>query len=247
MITKKELKAKAVAERKRSVFHAKVRRLIGHAYYIATLDRDEANKAYDAGTTADAFAAIVAAREPVGLVVQPLKLDAIKHAHDQGVKMLATMRAKLVAAGWNVNAVAPYPTRDMGVWEWQAAYHRHNRYARCTRWGDTKHEDERAGIRYVTWFKQGADDEIARMEKAAAEQYDAFIVKLVGKVGPVVTAHLEGSHVWAESILTVTKTQTDGVHHPAITQRWRTHQIENRSKLGLWFPQWPTILMKGKV
>ena len=76
----------------------------------------------------------------------------------------------------------------------------------------------------------------ARKEQAAAE-YDAFIAKLVKKIGPVVTAELDGNHVWSHSILTV-------VLKSGEQQRWKTQQITNISKYGKHFNQWPSRKMK---
>jgi hypothetical protein len=75
-----------------------------------------------------------------------------------------------------------------------------------------------------------------RMEWAAAD-YDAFVIKLVKKIGEVKKAELHGNHVWGYSTLIVTI--PDGE-----VQAWKTQQIVNHSKLGKPFNQWPTRRMK---
>ena len=72
----------------------------------------------------------------------------------------------------------------------------------------------------------------------AAAQYDAFIAKLIRKIGDFDSATLTGSHVWGYSILTVTK--------GAATERWGTRQIVNQSVLGKLFNQWPSRKIKSE-
>ena len=80
-------------------------------------------------------------------------------------------------------------------------------------------------------------EEIARFIKnskeEAAAQYDAFVAKLIRKIGVVETAELTGNHVWSYSYLNVTK--ADGTK-----ESWKTQMIVNVSKLGKLFNQWPT-------
>lgn len=91
-------------------------------------------------------------------------------------------------------------------------------------------------------FFCGRDDEgierlVARVRAETGESFDAYIEKLVAKVGNCDAATIEGD-LWNFSTLTVTKGET--------VERWRTQQILNVSVYGRIFNQWPTRLMKGK-
>jgi len=87
---------------------------------------------------------------------------------------------------------------------------------------------------------RGVERFVERAQAQAAVEYDAFVCKLVNKVGAVVDAELIGDHVWSYSVLRVTK--REGVE--TFVERWKTQQIWNVSVLGNHFPQWPTRLMK---
>ncbi len=85
--------------------------------------------------------------------------------------------------------------------------------------------------------QNGIDRFISNSEQDAALQYDAFICKMVAKVGDVTDATLQGDHVWSHSILTVTL--PDGSQ-----QRWKTQQIVNYSVYGTPYLQWPSRIVK---
>ena len=84
---------------------------------------------------------------------------------------------------------------------------------------------------------EGCSRFIEQSAQDAALQYDAFICKLVSKVGEIVDASIEGDHVWGWSILTVTK--ADGSK-----ENWKTQQIRNYSVYGTPYLQWPTRIVK---
>lgn len=249
--TKKELKAAAVEEGKRVAFVRRVRTLTGQLVG-ERMDVGAALTAYKAGTTADAYAAELASREPVGRVVHPLKADAVKTATDKANGIVARVRAALEAAGWNIDAVAPYVRGSAWDHAVRAANAKRSLYSTLTEedrdatraWHAAAPQDEEARREYfrkgrpeiVTMSERGVARFVERHEQEAAFQYDAFICKLVAKIGDCDGAELSGSHVWAHSILTVRKGDT--------VENWKTQQIWNVSKLGLEFPQWPTRLMK---
>lgn len=80
---------------------------------------------------------------------------------------------------------------------------------------------------------------VMRAQELAALDYEAFVYKLVAKIGEHANAELSPVHgLWTHSFLTVTK--ADGT-----VDKWETKRIINRSCLGKLFFQWPTRLMKG--
>lgn len=179
--------------------------------------------------SAEGIALALASAEPVGAAVAPLKADAMQRAADEAAKQVAAIRKALEEAGWNLAVAAPVP---QGVprhsYEVQEALKRRDTFRRFSRL-----ENPAAGNGKVTWGPDLVARHIQNARALAAQQYDLFTIKLVGKVGPIVSCTLEGSHVWGYSTLTATK--ADGT-----VERWRTQQIVNVSSLGLLYPQWPT-------
>jgi hypothetical protein len=96
------------------------------------------------------------------------------------------------------------------------------------------------GGKFVRDAKKLADF-IEAARDAANRHYTSFIEKLEKKVGPHLSASLEGNHVWSSSVLTVTKTD-GGV--TIVTEKWFTQQIDNISVLGRPFLQWPSRKVK---
>lgn len=238
-MTKKAEKAAEVAANKRSAWNKKLQNLVGHISLHGRINRDEKNARYDAGVSAETYAAELTSREPVGKAVHPLKVEAVRSARERMEHYIEQCKEKLEAADWNVNAVAPYPPSSMNRFAYQAALREYQFYAHITKWQDDSQRGrlDRAAPRYVEMNPVGCASEINWAERNAAFQYDEFICKLVVKVGECDSAELDGSHVWSESILTVRKGEA--------LERWKTHQIWNVSKLGKDFPQWPTRMMKG--
>jgi hypothetical protein len=78
---------------------------------------------------------------------------------------------------------------------------------------------------------------ITRAKEDAAAQYDSYVQKLIGKIGEVTAASLDGDHVWGFSYLTVTLPNGK-------KEVWKTQMIVNISKLGKLFNQFPTRKMK---
>ncbi len=233
-MTKKADHAARVEANKRAAYLAKVQRLTGFAGGRITIE--ETNTAMDAGKEADAFAAEVAGRHPVGAAIFPLKVEAIEAATKAANEAIEKVRAALEAAGWNLDLVAPYP-KSWGAAPdaYKRALARHNHFANITRSVSGSRRSGEPDIRVMD--EKLCARRVRQWEEAAAFQYDTFICKLVSKIGQCDTAKLTGSHVWGFSVLTVTK--------GAVVELWKTQQIVNVSKLGLYFPQWPTRLLKG--
>lgn len=246
-MTKKAEKAARIEENKRLAYIKKVRALIG--YVGERMNVAAATAAYAAGKDALLCAAEIVVLEPVGAAVWPQKANAVEAATKHANERVAKNLAKLAAVGWDANVLAPCPRYvskygKSTTHEMYAAYEKastEHKLAHCfveVVSGDRHREasaepvivrrDEEKVIRFVTSCEEGT-----------ADQYNAFICKLVGKIGPnALSATLSGNHVWSYSILVVT--MRDGT-----VQHWKTQQITNCSVLGNYFPQWPTRLLKG--
>jgi hypothetical protein len=172
-------------------------------------------------------------KHPVEIAVAPVKADAIADAEKRARETIERHRAGLEAAGWDQNLWAPYPSSLKGD------YHSANRkYRTCSALVEWIQPTTRRGEPCIVRMD---DEKVARFVKEArelaAEQYDLFVAKLVRKIGDCESATLEGNHVWGSSMLTVFKL-------PGITERWKTQQIINFSKLGKPFAQWPSRKVK---
>jgi hypothetical protein len=203
---------------------------------------------------ANAVHALVAAGElpkvpkvvsPIEAAVAPLKAEAMDRAEKFGREQVAKVYALLAAADWKVNAVAPYPNSiRMGRKEYMMAKGRRNFIDSLTTTRDEGGKDINGiFIRYdqseytVRACSEAVERVVQNARKNAAAQYDAFVGKLVMKVGAHDSATLTGSHVWGFSTLTVAR--------GPVTERWKTQMILNVSKLGKLFNQFPTRKVKS--
>jgi hypothetical protein len=175
---------------------------------------------------------------PVADAVNPLKVEAIRRARQETQQRIDHYVDQLAAAGWDLRLVAPRPS---DTWS-KAQYHK---ALAVYRFVDGL--VSRDGTAYrpswapdpVTLDDAKVASTLATAETEAAAQYDAFVEKLVAKIGDCDSASLDGSHVWGWSILTVTKGGT--------VERWKTQQIVNVSRLGKLFNQWPTRQLPRRV
>ena len=171
---------------------------------------------------------------PVEAAVLPLKNAAIEHAVE--VAYAITERVRFALAGREFKRL-PYPQSfNMGRNEWAKAKSAYDLESRLIETDG----DCRPALGEVQLYKmslKAIDRFLDQVREDAAAQYDAFVAKLVTKVGEVETADLEGNHVWGYSFLKVVK--ADGT-----TETWKTQQIVNVSKLGTVFNQWPTRKVK---
>lgn len=180
-------------------------------------------------------------REPTNLIekaVLPLKTDAVERARQLAVSTVERVKAKLAEHGGDINAAAPYPnTRTYGGHRYYAARAEYNLFHSLTQQDPAKGYQKSNGPTYVIFEPKRVEQFIKQRQQMAADDYDAFVIKLVAKIGDVVKADLTGNHVWDHSTLVVTK--PDGER-----QAWKTRQIVNFSKHGKPFNQWPTRRMK---
>jgi len=243
-MTKKAERAAQVAANRRAAYFKRVRTLIGHVLASSAFERvtpAQLDAAIAAGKTADMFAAEVASREPVGKAVHPLKAQAVLAARKYAEEQIAEIKADLEKHGWDLNKAAPYPNSiTTGRKQYIEMIGKYQLYSSVTQWaGNGIRRGGRGEPNPVEMSPEGCQRHTTRLEEIAAFNYDAFICKLVMKVGACKSANLHGDHVWQSSTLTV-------VLKDGTKQRWFTQQITNRSVLGKYFPQWPTRLMKEK-
>jgi len=233
-LTKAQQKAEQVEANKKAAYFKKATTLLGHLYRRDVLA--EVLEAYVAGIEAEDIAATIAYRAPVGAATHPLKTAAVARATEEAEAIVERAKADLEKAGWNLSVLAPYPSGNMSRAAYQKARSKYGFFNRLTKNVSTGYS--RPGQpQIVEMSEEGVARFIQDNKDAAAAQYDAFIVKLTGKVGEVVKAELAGNLVWSHSVLTVTK--ADGT-----IQKWKTQTILNQSVYGLVFNQYPTRLMK---
>lgn len=175
---------------------------------------------------------------PVTAAVLPLKEQAQDRAEQEARQMIKTALNLLEENGWDARAVAPYPdSLRVGREQYRRMKAKHDFVLRITTTDHSKYYGSFRGPHYVLRCPEHEERFVKLARDEAAAQYDMFVIKLVGKVGPVTEAKLEGSHVWGHSFLTVRN--ADGTQ-----DIWKTQQIVNRSGLGTMFNQWPTRKLK---
>jgi len=176
---------------------------------------------------------------PIETAVAPLKDFSIEAAAKSAQMHLDRVKAKLEAAGWDLEIAAPHPKSNVSRKDYVLAKNRRMMFQMLT----TRAPDAPVCRRpndpaIVVWNNDAADQFIVVAKRDAAEQYDAYVAKLNFKVGEVVNAVMTYSAgVWNDSLLTITK--ADGT-----IERWKTSCIINCSVLGKQFNQWPTRKVK---
>jgi hypothetical protein len=191
------------------------------------------------GPAAEKLAAEIASREPVGRAVHAQKQEAVRHAEQHAREWVAKVEKELAAHGWDLEAYAPYP-RGMNSWDprREALVNHHNAVQRLTDADKSKGYQQYGRAPYfVVMDPEAVERHVEHSMQDAALQYDAFICKMVAKVGPAQSAELSGSHIWGYSFLDVVK--PDGS-----SERWKTQQIVNYSKYGRPYYQWPSRKVK---
>lgn len=177
---------------------------------------------------------------PIEAAVAPLKNDAIESARQHCQNKIDDTIVALQDNDWDAQIVAPYPNSrvDYGI-----KYHtKLNEYS----WTRSITVQDKAKQPYCRrpndpeYRMRNTDMEnamIKQWEDLAAAQYEAFVAKLVNKIGDCVSATLEGNHVWGHSILHVVK--ADGTK-----EKWKTQMIYKISCKGKPHNQWPTRKVK---
>lgn len=172
---------------------------------------------------------------PIEAAVTPLKGEAIERATKAFDNHVERVLAHMEACGWDLDVAFPRANSRMSRADYMIAQGKHGFAASLTRAAKVSRSFNEPNIRHR------ADDRIAQarqgVQEATAASYDAFVAKLVGKVGEVESAQIEGNHVWGRSTLTVRKAAGK-------VERWTTQMIVNVSSLGKVFNQWPTRLAR---
>lgn len=188
---------------------------------------------------------LAALATPLAQAVEPLRVEAVARVEKYTREHIARMVVELTAAGMDLNVVAPRPKASGGHNEYHLRVAQREMYMEIT-------VTELRAVRvasilgeaplYVRVDAERCENVVHDARQRASQDYDAFILKLYGKIGPHVTATLTGDHVWSYSVLEVT--HADGAVSPCAVSRWRTQQITNVSKYGKVFAQWPSREMK---
>lgn len=234
-MTKKEIHEQEQKAKRFASFSNRVNNLLGHV--SSRIPASKMKEAFDNRQEAEAFAADIARLEPVGAALHELKGDAVAAASKEAVDFIEKVRKELEEANWDINVAAPYP-RYNDYSNYKVMREKHNTYLRLSEYVDpcyTARMGDKPHI--VKMSEKGMEMYINQREQAAAIYYDAFIVKMVNKIGDCDKVSVEGNHVWSFSMLTVNK--GDNVEF------WKTQQIYNCSKFGVYFPQWPSRQVKG--
>lgn len=172
--------------------------------------------------------------------VAPLKQQAIDSADHRAREIVENVRKDLEAHGNDINAAAPYPRWDSYGYEGQRAKSKYSLYHSLTEQDPTLGYQVSNGKSpvIVVVSNDRVERFVEEMKAMAAAQYEAFVAKLVSKVGPHTDAVLSTpTGVWDYSYVLVTKAGGS-------TENWKTQCISKYSKLGKFFHQWPTRLLK---
>ncbi len=167
--------------------------------------------------------------------VQPLKDKAISRAEQTARETAERVRKTLKEAGNDLHVCAPYPSGSS--FEYMVKLSTYNLFTRLCKWrkGSISHNEPclaDVDSNYVAKFVKDAKQD-------ATIQYEAYVAKLVAKIGPVTAATLSDTQaIWFWSFLTVTTAAGQ-------QQIWKTQCITNVSKLGKVFNQFPTQQVKG--
>ena len=147
---------------------------------------------------------------------------------------------ELAGNDWDANATAPFPHGNMSRAAYTQARTKFYTVQQLTTSDKARNPyvASRNSPNYRIPSEAAVERFVAEARTEAAAQYDAFVAKLEGKIGPVVEATLEGEHVWGYSLLDVTTESGE-------RQIWKTQMILNVSKLGKVFNQWPTRKVKN--
>jgi hypothetical protein len=171
--------------------------------------------------------------------VAPLKADAMNRAEEQATQLIERVRAELEAAGNDAQLAAPFPKSfNMDRASYMQAKAKYELFRRLTLSADGAASRRHGAPEPRVMSPPAAAALIAEFRESAAASYEAYVAKLVAKIGPVQAATLAGAALWGYSELTVTTEAGE-------LQKWRTQMILNVSVLGKLFNQWPTRRVKG--
>jgi hypothetical protein len=177
---------------------------------------------------------LIDSRHPVALAVEPFRAEAIERTKQFAAETVEKVRNELEAAGNDLNKCAPFPSSKMYGYQYHTANAKYRLFHSVCKSREACSRPNQPNLADVS--PERVERFIQDAAERAAIDYDAFIVKLCGKIGRCDSAEINGSHVWGYSLLTVAKGETIEV--------WKTQQIVNTSKLGKVFNQWPSRKVK---
>lgn len=174
---------------------------------------------------------------PIAIAVAPLKEDAMDAAAGYAKEVIDKVAAALAKVGMDREIYAPYP-ESWGVSKsvYRQGLAKYQLVHKLTRGLASSRRPDTPDI--CVMDEEFCEKFVKECREDAALQYEKFVFKLVHKIGDCETAVLSGNHVWSNSLLKVT--MADGS-----IENWSTKQITNVSKLGKYFPQWPSRQVKG--
>lgn len=165
---------------------------------------------------------------PIALAIAPLRKEAADDAREWAQRDAASARARLPVGNFDLDTIAPSWTPGASKAERAVAAELRAYLMQFLDpvWGG-----------YWIWSDERVRRYVERTVRETEAAFDAFVLKLDGKVGAHTAAELIAGATWGYSILRVTL--ADGT-----VQKWKTQRIVNCSSLGKLFNQWPTRLVK---
>lgn len=167
----------------------------------------------------------------IATAVEPLKQASIDAAVQATKEMVARFAKKLEEANWDLKVAFPCPNGFVSRSTYMSQKAAHNFASSLVRAVQPSYRINEPMI--VRMCEERISNVIDNAAKDAAFQYEAYVAKLVKKVGDCDAAKLGfNGGLWFDSDLVVTKGDAKEV--------WNTKCITNRSCLGKVFNQFPT-------
>jgi hypothetical protein len=167
----------------------------------------------------------------IATAVEPIKQASIDAAVEATKEVVAKIKTKLEVANWDLNVAFPSPAINVSRATYMELKAAHDYASSLVRGTQVSRRPSEPFI--VTWCEEGVARAINNAAKDAAFQYEAYVAKLVKKVGKCDSANMGfNGGLWFDSDLVVIKGDAKEV--------WNTKCIINRSVHGKVFNQFPT-------
>lgn len=162
--------------------------------------------------------------------LESFKKEYLAHAETVALCHYQNMVDALVAGGWDLEKVAPYPSANMSRASFRQAharYHQFRSFFKSVEGSRKMYEPN------IVVEVPGAKERLVASYLADAEDsIESYLVKMSKKIGKeILEARYEGN-LWQSSILHITT--------PEGVEKWKTQCIVNVSCLGTFFNQWPS-------
>lgn len=139
------------------------------------------------------------AGNPIYAAVEPLLVAAVIDAETAARSRIAKIEAELIAAGWDRKIVAPRANPGMGRAKYITINAKYSFVYGITRATDPN-ERHMAKVSICDMNIKGIQRYVDQCKEFAAADYEAFVYKLVKKVGKCTSATLTGENVWHSSV-----------------------------------------------